>query len=582
MSASTNEPGRMQKCIHGANGMTPTNAVDEQIDNALDADCTIIDVYMDEDGCIDKISDNGGAMEGEAGRSDYLTLDGASKKNDNTKRGMHGIGAMYARGALAKEGTETTTSINDDGAFQVSIDMGKLAGSKDTTCWSGDNGPKWEPFDNSDGKYERGVTKEFEGERRPTFPLNDIVSHFQDKYSNELKRNVKIRVRRGDDIYDTQFPFNDPMWKKPTSSEICVRADGSCHFPAWFGGREHLWDVSADKNGHPRAIRTTKSFTEHDVHARVYVTDSFPEFDAENCLKEKQKNGRLSTSGYVKKNLGEQFNCHEIDHDSITMQHGEKCLTYSCGEPTNSSEYLSVMFTATTKLLYNGNQVATQPKAKLRKMAEGDACVAVLGRHTIEFDTQAQNRLNILKENKSRPTITRCLQKALDTCIAGSVARYNSKCKSSLKAYQANAAAVAAAASAAATATVDAAGAAAADNAGDADGAADSSANGTDSEDISDKEEDIPPTKLKPKTESIDSVSSSSPCSSDTEESVAADNIVISDSCSMCVEKDISIAALHSENAALHARIEILEVDRDAALKLILTQCSTESPTEDA
>ena len=461
MAASTNEPGRIKKCIDGANGMEPIHAVDERIDNALDAGCDRLELFINQTGCIYKIHDNGTGMKDNEGRCNYLTLDGVSKKNDSTKRGMYGIGSMQSRGSLVKDGTETTTSVNNNGAWQVDINMGELSRSEDPRCWSGGNGPKWEKIDNTKDTYQRGVTIEFDGENLPRFEENEIASHMQDKYCKELKGGVKFIMNINGIEYDITYPFKEEAWTDDKTTNINVMKDGNCRFECSKGGKEQHYRVSYDKNGVAKSSPTSDVYSKDNARALMQLTASFPKFDVESFHNEKQTNPKLSIPAYIISNYSNQFHISDKQANSIAFQYGENSLIYPC-ENEESGARLIDMFTGSTKFSLNGLRIAKLNKPKLSKMPQGDARLAGVGRFCINIDSNAAEKLNIINENKSIITMESRLKRACDTVIECEVKRHLMECKAGVKKYEAVAVAVAVAAAADAAAVAAAAAAVAA------------------------------------------------------------------------------------------------------------------------
>ena len=131
MSASSNEKNRLKKMIEGANGMNEQDAVDEEIDNALDENATKITINFENNTCR-RIYNNGRPMSSED-RTNSLMLDTCSKSKNPDKKGEFGIGGATSRAKLAGQGIAIITSKDGDDVHQVTIDLDFMINNYDLT-----------------------------------------------------------------------------------------------------------------------------------------------------------------------------------------------------------------------------------------------------------------------------------------------------------------------------------------------------------------------------------------------------------------------------------------------------------------
>ena len=84
-TTNSDEQYRLRKQIEGSTGMmTYQDAIDEEIDNAIDAGATLCEITFDEEGVCRKIFNDGNAMNN-TDRQAYLTLDSRNKKKQNER-----------------------------------------------------------------------------------------------------------------------------------------------------------------------------------------------------------------------------------------------------------------------------------------------------------------------------------------------------------------------------------------------------------------------------------------------------------------------------------------------------------------
>jgi len=95
MTSSSDEQYRITKAIKGKNGVNKQDAIDEEIDNAIDENAKNIEMCF-KNGKLTAIYNDGNPMNLND-RNNSLTLDGLSKSTKPNKKGKYGIGGFNAR-----------------------------------------------------------------------------------------------------------------------------------------------------------------------------------------------------------------------------------------------------------------------------------------------------------------------------------------------------------------------------------------------------------------------------------------------------------------------------------------------------
>jgi hypothetical protein len=238
ITTSSDEQYRLIKMINGNNGMSYQDALDEEIDNAIDEiddySNGLIELTFDNNKLL-SIYNNGNPMT-KKDRVAVLTLDGRSKLNKVKKKGRFGIGGANARARLAGQGSQTITSNDGEDLHQVIINLDKLTSTKIQRCWTGDHEfrPRWRRNNdpNLKHKYRLGVTKEYIAGKNPltqSFNLHDLVKHLAIKYQGFIKKGLKIELNWGEDKkYQIPNYLNTNVWDR--SINIDLHDDGNLYF----------------------------------------------------------------------------------------------------------------------------------------------------------------------------------------------------------------------------------------------------------------------------------------------------------------------------------------------------------------
>jgi hypothetical protein len=232
-SAGTNEPHRLRKMRDGKNGFTCMNALDESVDNAIDEGAKNITMDFKYKKVL-KIHNDGNPMT-PRDREASLCLDSDNKSLNHKKKGQFGIGFAAERAMLAGQGIQTITTVDEDGnCYQVNIYFDELCKSDNKQCWSSTNPlqPVWKPFDNSNGIYQFGVTKEYLGDHlKQHFGLQDVYINIAKKYNKEIKGGLKFIIKWDDTEYIVSDHFNGEGDIERVKHLVIQYNDGSMHIP---------------------------------------------------------------------------------------------------------------------------------------------------------------------------------------------------------------------------------------------------------------------------------------------------------------------------------------------------------------
>ena len=146
ITATSNERYRLKKLMKGNDGTTYPDALNEKIDDSIDAGSSIIKATY-QGGNLKSIYNNGRLMD-QNDRLKYIQLDSEKLEDSSDEEefieqiGKFGIGATKARARFSgRNGMEVTTSVDSEGnGHQIKVDMSSLLdkGKTPANCWTGD------------------------------------------------------------------------------------------------------------------------------------------------------------------------------------------------------------------------------------------------------------------------------------------------------------------------------------------------------------------------------------------------------------------------------------------------------------
>ena len=328
-TASSDEQHRLQKMISGYNGFSYQDAVDEEIDNAIDSGATKCELLF-ENNIHRQIWNNGRSMD-RTDRTSYLQMDSRNKKKElkhnsqKNLKGKFGIGSSASRARLAGQGGHHVISKDGNDVYSANIDLKYLAFEHEgMDCWSGnhDKKPRFEKINDSEGIYKEGVTKKYLGnDLEQRFKLNDVIIHFCKKYYNQIKNGLEIDVIWDTKIYRVPAIYNTT--KSNTSTYDCFRYQNNDKNVAMFSmGTDDNYIIYYTNGGILKCRKANSP--PHAIGADKYtICISFPE---PNSYKDNiDKSCDCTRQQYINNNILSLFN-------NIHYDINKKGIILNCGE----------------------------------------------------------------------------------------------------------------------------------------------------------------------------------------------------------------------------------------------------------
>ena len=271
----SDEQYRLQKQIEGSTGMmTYQDAIDEEIDNAIDAGATLCEITFDKQGICRQIYNDGNSMN-MSDRQAYLTLDSRNKKKQNERnpgkclKGRFGHGSSCSRSRLSGQGVHLVTSKDHENLIhQANIELCYLAYEcPNERCWTSnhDKRPKFVAINDETEtkKYNFGVTKEYFGDNlEQRFDKNEVLIHLAKKYSNVIEHDdFKIIVDWCGETYEVPSIFND---EHKETIQFCFPSDPN--IGAMFKVRNTIYRITLAKNKRTFSCYESKKDTEKSLY----------------------------------------------------------------------------------------------------------------------------------------------------------------------------------------------------------------------------------------------------------------------------------------------------------------------------
>ena len=363
MTTSSDEQYRIMKAVDGKNGVTFQAALDEQIDNGLDAsaDCITINLVRVEGECghdscmLTYIYNNGNAMT-QSDRDHALRLDGRSKSlrdaSDDVK-GRYGIGGANARARLGGEGTEIITSKSEEGiAYQCVIDIKQLLdkNASPINCWTGIDSkhrPKWLKYDDVNNVYESGVTKEYLGnDLKQRFNLNDMMLHFIKKYEPNIRNGLCLTILLDDKPYKVPIIINNNKMKT-NKTQLSVYDNNDIEF-------NHAGKSYRCKSGSIRTAQIKNRNNDDSVYNYefkiIHPDNSLYELEMTNVNSNITESTRVGIlGGQFVNEIGNCLTNVIINDDALTIACGKSHLVYKF-EETDDDNTTTGNKTSTTNI----------------------------------------------------------------------------------------------------------------------------------------------------------------------------------------------------------------------------------------
>ena len=211
ISATSNEQNRLRKACNGNNGVSTQNALDECVDNCIDASADNILIEFSLEGDLSLISNDGSQMTMDD-LTNYLKTDGNGKTDIiklnkyGKQKGKYGIGKFNSRARFVPRGSEITTIKTNGKCYKALIDINYLAWIYDgEDCWTGNhpNKPKWTECskDTLDCSKMNTLVQYKGGMPSERFLIFDVIKHFANKYNNEINLGLNIHIKHDSKNY---------------------------------------------------------------------------------------------------------------------------------------------------------------------------------------------------------------------------------------------------------------------------------------------------------------------------------------------------------------------------------------------
>lgn len=367
-TTNSDEQYRLQKQIEGSTGMmTYQDAIDEEIDNAIDAGATLCEITFDEEGekgICRKIYNDGNPMNN-SDRQAYLTLDSRNKKKQNERnpnkcvKGRFGHGSSCSRSRLSGQGVHLVTSKDHETLIhQATIELNYLAYEcPNERCWTSnhDKRPKFVAINDETEtkKYKIGATKEYFGDNlEQRFDKNELIIHLSKKYSNAIEYdNFKIIIVWNEDKYQVPSIFND---EHKETVRFCFPSDPNIE--AMFKVRDTIYRITPAKNKRTFSCYESKKDTEKSLYnsSTKFSTEIlFPKVNEvqvnfNNLTKKESIRHRFinTTLKSIFKNID-----YDETNKNIVLNCGENNIYIDCQEKEEENSKTKTNFTAEVLVL---------------------------------------------------------------------------------------------------------------------------------------------------------------------------------------------------------------------------------------
>lgn len=325
ITTSSDEQYRIIKMINGNNGMSYHDALDEEIDNAIDEfdnmkTSEISIIFKDKK--VTSIYNNGRPMSLND-RKCSLTLDGRSKKDKDKKKGKYGIGGASSRARLAGQGSQIITSRDGNDIYRCEISLKKLAECDEKQCWTADHEfrPKWSKVNDESKmiKYKQGVTKEYIGDDlNQTFCKEDIIKHLTNKYNRCIKDGLKIYIK-----WDDENIFTIPDIISNDTKEEKITIDYHDNGRLYFNYNDNSYQTFKTKNGYVKTTSTKERKGQRKEEVKIGIR--MPSIPQNSLLSATTKNYQYIHRNNNTKNL---FQNIDIIESNIELRCNNNSLIY--------------------------------------------------------------------------------------------------------------------------------------------------------------------------------------------------------------------------------------------------------------
>ena len=329
ITTSSDEQYRIIKMINGNNGMSYHDALDEEIDNAIDEfdnmNTSEISITFKANK-VTAIYNNGRPMTLND-RKCSLTLDGRSKKDKEKKKGKYGIGGASSRARLAGQGSQIITSRDGNDIYRCEINLKKLAECDEKQCWTADHElrPKWFKVNDESEmiKYKQGVTKEYIGDDlNQTFCKEDIIKHISNKYNRCIKDGLKIYIK-----WDNEDIFTIPDIISNDAKEEKITIDYHDNGRLYFNYTNNSYQTFKTGTGYVKTTSAKERKGQRKEEVKIGIR--MPSIPQNSLLSATSKNYPYIHRNNNTKNLFQNIDIIENNIESnIKLKCNSNSLTY--------------------------------------------------------------------------------------------------------------------------------------------------------------------------------------------------------------------------------------------------------------
>lgn len=421
MSTSSDEQHRLQKMRMPCQGVSYLDALDEEIDNAIDEDAKEIKITF-KDNKLTEIYNDGNPMNSND-RNNYLTLDGRGKSKNTTKniKGKYGIGSSKSRARLAGQGKQITTSVDGDDVYQCVIDINNLCDEQKSPaqCWTGEKSnykPKWCNIEENKS-YKQGVTKEYIGEKlEQEFKRNQVCLHIIKKNNNNIKKGLKIEV-----IYDEVDYILTNIYRD--NKEITIDIDVYERNICLFNVNEKKMKIEINKSGKPQ-ITSAKDYTPSSSRLTNFklIVNYTNEYD--NLFTDYSDDTGEANNGvsYLNSNFSKNYENINLENNKLIINCSNNSL--ECDLEENDSgidNYIStLMFYFTSEVFVNMDDNTLCYKDIDFSVKTGDFWKRDIHktlRIKFKFDKGIPSEYDLSQEDKNRVDLPTYLTKIIQYCV---------------------------------------------------------------------------------------------------------------------------------------------------------------------
>lgn len=422
MTTSSDEQHRIWKAINGKNGVDKQDAIDEELDNAIDENAKYIELIFNKN-ILREIFNDGNPMNLHD-RNNSLTLDGRSKSNKTNKKGKYGIGGFYSRCKLSGQGKQIITSKDDIDIYKCEINLEKLQDPKicPKDCWTGQHKyrPKWIKLkEETLSKYRQGVTKEYIGVNIQTnFTLEDVAKHIVKKYYKNIKNGVKIVIIWDNKSYLLPEIF---QYEIKTHSIDVYNNNGFIDYYTEYKG--NIVKCSS-KRLTPNFVGSKEGIRIGTYKLNIgYPTDTEVKLNTKEFDSDGKKMGYITTE-YINNNIYKVIKHICKNNNNIELKCGENSILYSIidskSDINNDAETIIKSFIPEITISMDKNTLCYKEFNRLLEMTKGGdmALRKIMQIFSIDLNfNSTETTLDLSQEDKNKVELPKHLCRIISKII---------------------------------------------------------------------------------------------------------------------------------------------------------------------